>query len=131
MSFRLLLCQRTAGISTTDLIGRILNEDQHSHIQLLSQEPYDNESIELYAKYSTDKDAFTPLNTVYRYQDGIKLLIEGPSPKAGQSVAYVHGIWDLFTITHVNLLRAVKMTYDYTIVGIRNDWVNEYPALWS
>ncbi|CAG9831562.1 unnamed protein product [Diabrotica balteata] len=93
--------QRTAGVSTTDLVGRMLLLTRNHFKQGCSQ--------------------FLPTTQkIIQFSDG-------KSPKPGDRIIYVAGAFDLFHVGHLDFLEKAKEQGDYLIVGLHTDpVVNRY-----
>ncbi|XP_050502582.1 ethanolamine-phosphate cytidylyltransferase isoform X2 [Diabrotica virgifera virgifera] len=93
--------QRTAGVSTTDLVGRMLLLTRNHFKQGCSQ--------------------FLPTTQkIIQFSDG-------KSPKPGDKIIYVAGAFDLFHVGHLDFLEKAKEQGDYIIVGLHTDpVVNRY-----
>ncbi|XP_072382490.1 ethanolamine-phosphate cytidylyltransferase isoform X2 [Diabrotica undecimpunctata] len=93
--------QRTAGVSTTDLVGRMLLLTRNHFKQGCSQ--------------------FLPTTQkIIQFSDG-------KSPKPGDRIIYVAGAFDLFHVGHLDFLAKAKEQGDYLIVGLHTDpVVNRY-----
>ncbi|PHH85811.1 hypothetical protein CDD83_11142 [Cordyceps sp. RAO-2017] len=134
---RFKVVKRSPGISTTDLVGRMLlctkTHFIHSLKRVLAgEEGYGSpeerlaegrammERIELYA---TDQTAKAPGADVWfwdgpsdRQGDGesgggggsFSKLLGGPGPRPGQRIVYVDGGFDLFSSGHIEFLRKVE-----------------------
>ena len=102
---RMKITKRTEGISTTDILGRILDlKEQKSH------------KIEL-----SDK-AVRFVNKASMLEQFMKLR----QPEAGQKVVYVDGSFDLLHPGHVAMLKAAKERGDYLVVGVHeNDTITK------
>ncbi|RZC42487.1 CTP transf 2 domain containing protein [Asbolus verrucosus] len=100
--------QRTAGISTTGLVDRILTLEEQR---------------------DWTKSAFL-LTT-----EKIVQFSEGKPPKSGDVVVYVAGAFDLFHAGHLHFLEKARALGDYLIVGLYSDHVinqykgNNYPIM--
>uniref|UniRef100_A0A0N5ATI7 ethanolamine-phosphate cytidylyltransferase n=1 Tax=Syphacia muris TaxID=451379 RepID=A0A0N5ATI7_9BILA len=120
-------CQRTAGVSTTDLVGRmlLLTKTHHTHGDEL-----DSESRKRAQSLSTDKEAVSPWTRVSHFLPTTQTLMqfaEGRPPAPGDVVVYVCGAFDLFHIGHLCFLEEARKLGDYLIVGIHTDQaINEY-----
>ncbi|GMT10828.1 hypothetical protein PFISCL1PPCAC_2125, partial [Pristionchus fissidentatus] len=119
-------CKRTIGVSTTDLLGRML---MLSRIHHSSEDAIDKE-IERARSLSTSKCAESPWTRVSRFITSTRTLMEfsaGNKPKQGDKIVYVSGAFDLFHIGHLSFLEAARELGDYLIVGILSDQtVNSY-----
>lgn len=111
---RMKITKRTEGISTTDILGRILDlKEQKSHKQELS-----------------DK-AVRFVNKASMLEQFMKLK----QPEAGQKIVYIDGSFDLLHPGHVAMLKAAKERGDYLIVGVHeNDAITKrkgpgYPVI--
>uniref|UniRef100_A0A671RT08 ethanolamine-phosphate cytidylyltransferase n=1 Tax=Sinocyclocheilus anshuiensis TaxID=1608454 RepID=A0A671RT08_9TELE len=97
-------CKRTQGVSTTDLVGRmlLLTKSHHSNV--------DNTAYQLHT------DNFGKVRLTY-------------IPQPGDTIIYVAGAFDLFHIGHVDFLETVHKQAEkpYVIVGLHFDQeVNRY-----
>ncbi|KAI6200579.1 CTP:phosphoethanolamine cytidylyltransferase [Aphelenchoides besseyi] len=118
--------ERTAGISTTDLVGRmlLLTKTHHSHSDLF------NEHSERARSLSTCQEAQSPWTRVSSFIPTTKQIMqfaEGRPPAPNDVIVYVCGAFDLFHIGHLAFLEAARSLGDYLIVGLYNDQdINEY-----
>ncbi|XP_065176169.1 ethanolamine-phosphate cytidylyltransferase-like [Sycon ciliatum] len=112
-------CPRTKGVSTTNLVGRMLLLTKEHHrpatptLQSQSQEksPYTgtcSDSIDLTDEVQRD-------------------FLQGREPKEGDRVIYVAGAFDLFHAGHVEFLQKARAMGDFLVVGLHSDTdVNRY-----
>jgi len=100
--------KRTEGVSTTDLVERILQilrentssaEETKPHSPYTRSSPYVATSIKL-AQFSNKRE-ITPYD----------------------KVVYIDGSYDLFHVGHIEALKKAKELGDYLIVGIYDDYV--------
>jgi ethanolamine-phosphate cytidylyltransferase len=110
-------CKRTAGVSTTDLVGRMLlrsrpaaNEDQvadDAQITALSKAPQ------------------SPWTGVTKFiQSSKKIMQFGGATKEAlptDRIVYMPGAFDLFNNGHIAAMRAAKEQGEYLICGIHTD----------
>ncbi|KAJ8716047.1 hypothetical protein PYW08_013332 [Mythimna loreyi] len=119
--------QRTAGVSTTDLVGRML---------LLTREHFkrgDKEysvALEHSSNLGTDSTARSPYTGCSQFLPTTQKIIQfssGLSPKPTDKVVYVAGAFDLFHVGHLDFLEAAHKQGDFLIVGLHTDLeVNRY-----
>lgn len=100
---RMKVFKRTGGVSTTDLIGRLLSFG---------------------LKSDTTDDLYKPLSsqlltTGWR----LKEFCNDKVPLPGQKVVYIDGVWDVLHIGHVEALEIAKGRGDFLYVGIYDDAV--------
>jgi ethanolamine-phosphate cytidylyltransferase len=89
-------CKRTEGVSTTDLVKRMLLRKQNRR----------GEKAICDEKYTKDR---------------IELFDDHKSPKPGDRIVYVDGSFDMFHAGHAEFLRASKESGDFLIVGVHED----------
>ncbi|RVD83175.1 uncharacterized protein DFL_007574 [Arthrobotrys flagrans] len=132
---RFKIVKRTPGISTTDLVGRmLLCTKQHYIKSITSLIESDAETMQRFEMYATDSTGLAPGSVVWAYEPskipGIRELIAGIDPDEEQRVIYVDGGFDLFSSGQIEFLRLVveaeKNKYPskpppYVIAGIHDD----------
>jgi len=120
-------CQRTQGVSTTDLVGRMLLMSK-AHQQRGSQE------YEVSRRDSSDMSsgpaARSPWTGVSQFLPTNQRIVQFSnvrSPAADDKIVYVAGAFDLFHIGHLDFLEKCAEKGDYLIVGLHTDpVVNRY-----
>lgn len=120
-------CQRTQGVSTTNLVGRMLLLST-DHLQRGDQEykvgRRDSESM------SSDASARSPWTGVSQFLPTTQKILQFSNkkePKKTDKIIYVAGAFDLFHVGHLDFLEAVRKHGDYLIVGLHTDpVVNRY-----
>jgi ethanolamine-phosphate cytidylyltransferase len=95
---------RTEGVSTTDIVGRMLLLTKEHHMK---------------------KEDSSMLGSQSKFLTTTRLLqlfsADVTAPAPGMRVVYIDGAWDVFHPGHVALLKAAKERGDYLIVGIHGD----------
>ncbi|KAL9583831.1 MAG: hypothetical protein Q9212_002482 [Teloschistes hypoglaucus] len=132
---RFLVVKRTPGISTTDLVGRMLLCTRTHFVRSLSQflsgnegpgspEERSNAGMEMSQRikdYASDETGLQPGALVYSWEEpnstgqtnatavpgASKILVDGVHPQPGQRLVYVDGGFDLFSSGHIEFLRQV------------------------
>lgn len=99
---------RTEGVSTTDIVGRMLLMTKEHHYQGADDASY------LLGRQSK---FLTTSHMLRLFSAGIK------APNKGMKVVYMDGAWDMFHCGHAAILKAAKDRGDYLIVGIHGDAV--------
>jgi len=118
-------CQRTAGVSTTDLVGRMLLLTKEHHVS-------DNNHVsrERSSSISRDSTAHSPYTGISQFLPTTQKIIqfaEGKEPRPGDRIVYVAGAFDLFHVGHIHFLEKVAKEGEYVIVGLHTDKeVNRY-----
>jgi len=115
------------GISTTDLVGRmlLLTKNHHSALSQLSPE-HISTSKEL-GRCGSGVSPWTRVCQFLPTTNTIMQFAEGRQAKPTDRVVYVAGAFDLFHIGHLSFLEEAAKRGDYVIVGIHTDQsVNYY-----
>lgn len=119
--------QRTAGVSTTDLVGRmLLLTRQHFRQGALEYDVGKEHS----SKLGQDKAARSPWTGCSQFLPTTQKIIQfsdGAAPQPQDRIVYVAGAFDLFHVGHLDFLEAASAHGDYLIVGLHTDpVVNRY-----
>ncbi|PWA16964.1 hypothetical protein CCH79_00012697 [Gambusia affinis] len=120
-------CKRTQGVSTTDLVGRMLlmTKAHHSNMENTDyQQHTDN-----FGKGATVHSPWTGVSQFLQTSQKIIQFASGKEPQPGDAIIYVAGAFDLFHIGHVDFLEMVYKQAEraYVIVGLHFDQeVNRY-----
>ncbi|KAL5543427.1 hypothetical protein UlMin_007211 [Ulmus minor] len=116
--------KRTEGVSSTDIVGRILSfmrekkacEDQND------TSLNGNVHNEVPAKASHLSQFLPTSRRIVQFSNG-----KGPGPNA--RVVYIDGAFDLFHAGHVEILKSARQLGDFLLVGIHDDQtVSEHRA---
>ncbi|KAJ3345913.1 hypothetical protein HDU83_003586 [Entophlyctis luteolus] len=89
--------KRTQGVSTTELIGRMLKMTGEKGRPVCSESTFITTSAKI-AQFSSLR-----------------------RPKPSDKIIYVHGAFDLFHVGHIEFLKAARALGDFLIVGIHDD----------
>ncbi|KAL9428532.1 hypothetical protein AB3S75_030508 [Citrus x aurantiifolia] len=115
--------KRTEGVSSTDIVGRMLLcvrersiSDSHNHSSLQRQFSHGhNQKVEERGSGGTRVSHFLPTSRrIVQFSNG-----KGPGPDA--RIIYIDGAFDLFHAGHVEILRIARGLGDFLLVGIHND----------
>ena len=120
-------CRRTEGVSTTNLVGRMLlmtKEHFDRGIPICSVDP------NLLKSSSSDPSTHSPWTGVSHFLPTSQKIVQfsdGRESKPGDKVVYVAGAFDLFHIGLLDFIEKAKALGDYLIVGLHTDEeVNRY-----
>jgi ethanolamine-phosphate cytidylyltransferase len=113
-------CKRTQGVSTTELVGRMLlmTRNHHNH-----RKSFGGTSDAL----PKDVGSFTAPAKVSQFLPTSKRIVQfskGVEPKESDRVVYVDGTYDLFHVGHVEFLKRAKELGDFLVVGVHDDQVS-------
>ncbi|KAG0355620.1 Ethanolamine-phosphate cytidylyltransferase [Podila minutissima] len=111
-------CKRTAGVSTTDLVGRLLLLTRGHH-QHANTNGTDVEASRVQrTSGNVTESAFTE-----KQREMVALFSSGlREPEVGEKVVYMDGDFDLFHIGHTEILKRAKQELGgYVVVGIHDD----------
>jgi len=120
-------CHRTQGVSTTNLVGRMLLLST-DHMQRGDQEYIVDKTKS--DNMSSDSSARSPWTGVSQFLPTTQKILQFSNknePKKTDKILYVAGAFDLFHVGHLDFLEAVRKQGDYLIVGLHTDpVVNKY-----
>ncbi|KAJ1407206.1 Rossmann-like alpha/beta/alpha sandwich fold [Sesbania bispinosa] len=116
--------KRTEGVSSTDIVGRMLLcvrersiSDNHSHSSL--QRQFSNGRGQ---KFDDGVPASgTRISHFLPTSRRIVQFSNGRSPGPGARIVYIDGAFDLFHAGHVEILRLARERGDFLLVGIHTD----------
>uniref|UniRef100_A0A3Q1EVV2 ethanolamine-phosphate cytidylyltransferase n=1 Tax=Acanthochromis polyacanthus TaxID=80966 RepID=A0A3Q1EVV2_9TELE len=120
-------CKRTQGVSTTDVVGRMLLMTKAHHSNLVSF--YYQQHADNFGKGPKGHSPWTGVSQFLQTSQKIIQFASGKEPQPGDTIIYVAGAFDLFHIGHVDFLEMVYKQAErpYVIVGLHFDQeVNRY-----
>ncbi|XP_076458766.1 ethanolamine-phosphate cytidylyltransferase-like isoform X1 [Babylonia areolata] len=125
-------CKRTEGVSTTDLVGRMLLVTKTHHQQ--EKDEIDQASVGAISQVLSDSSVGpstrSPWTGVSQFLTTSRKIIqfaEGKDPNPGDKIIYVAGAFDLFHVGFLDFLEKVAALGDFVIVGLHTDpTVNRY-----
>lgn len=123
---------RTEGISTTDIVGRMLLMTKSHHNtdvddenkSKLSEEPKNEAMEKLLSKRKNVNHYFNRRSNFLTTSRIIRLFsagVQSPGPK--DRIVYLAGAWDMLHAGHISILEKARKFGEYVIVGIHNDAV--------
>lgn len=123
---RFVECRRTQGVSTTELVGRMLLMSK-DHSEMIDD--CDNDSKVEHKKAKVEN--FAGNNPRSPYTAGVSHFLttskrvlqfsNSKEPQAGDRVIYVDGGFDLYHLGHIEFLKEAKKLGDYLLVGVHDD----------
>ncbi|XP_026064167.1 ethanolamine-phosphate cytidylyltransferase isoform X2 [Carassius auratus] len=120
-------CKRTQGVSTTDLVGRMLLMTKAHHSNM-GRSDY-QQHTDNFGRGPKGHSPWTGVSQFLQTSQKIIQFASGKEPQPGDTIIYVAGAFDLFHIGHVDFLDAVSQLSEkpYVIVGLHFDQeVNRY-----
>ncbi|XP_029307374.1 ethanolamine-phosphate cytidylyltransferase isoform X1 [Cottoperca gobio] len=120
-------CKRTQGVSTTDLVGRMLLMTKTHHSNM--DNPDYQQHTDNFGKGPKGHSPWTGVSQFLQTSQKIIQFASGKEPQPGDTIIYVAGAFDLFHIGHVDFLEMVYKQAErpYVIVGLHFDQeVNRY-----
>nr|XP_054763001.1 ethanolamine-phosphate cytidylyltransferase-like isoform X1 [Lytechinus pictus] len=139
-------CKRTAGVSTTNIVGRMLlmtkthhmggelKEESDGNVSPRSKTLQASNSVESFNKMnlknglcSTMSSPYTGISQFLQTSNKIIQFAEGREPSPGDRIVYCPGAFDLFHVGHIDFLEQASKLGNYIIVGLHGDQeVNRY-----
>jgi len=114
---------RTEGISTTELVGRMLLMSK-DHLFPSSSSPVSSTPIS--NVNSRELSVHSPYTSMSHFLPTTRKIVqfsEAKSPKPTDKIVYIDGGFDLYHVGHVEAIRQAKQLGDYLIVGVHDDRV--------
>lgn len=126
--------KRTEGVSSTDIVGRMLLCTRDHHVNPNSDTPSEGAVDVSSAKaVATDDETSpssaaqpaTPFTRISTFLPTTRRLMQfaggSKAPKPGDRVVYCDGTFDLFHAGHIETLRRAREEGDFLLVGIHDD----------
>ncbi|XP_034249352.1 ethanolamine-phosphate cytidylyltransferase isoform X1 [Thrips palmi] len=118
---------RTAGVSTTDVVGRMLLLTREHFRQGEREYEVSRESSSTMGLDSTARSPWTRCSQFLPTTSKIIHFSDGKEPKPGDKIVYVAGAFDVFHVGHLDFLEQARKLGDFLIVGLHTDpVVNRY-----
>lgn len=115
--------KRTEGVSSTDIVGRMLLCTRDHHVGVQPESVVEDPQVSRVVKKTvTNKAPFTRAST---FLPTTRRLIQfaghTKAPKPGDRVVYCDGTFDMFHAGHIETLRKARECGDFLLVGIHDD----------
>ncbi|XP_043816176.1 ethanolamine-phosphate cytidylyltransferase isoform X2 [Manihot esculenta] len=118
--------KRTEGVSSTDIVGRMLLctrersiSDSHNHSSL--QRQFSHGHSPKFEDRGSGTGAGTRVSHFLPTSRRIVQFSNGKGPGPDARIVYIDGAFDLFHAGHVEILRVARGLGDFLLVGIHND----------
>ncbi|RZF48207.1 hypothetical protein LSTR_LSTR006174 [Laodelphax striatellus] len=119
--------KRTAGVSTTDVVGRMLLMTRQHFRRGPWEYEVEREGSSALGQDSAARSPWTGCSQFLPTTQKIIQFSEGKEPKPGDRVVYVAGAFDVFHVGHLDFLEKARKQGDFLIVGLHTDpVVNRY-----
>lgn len=116
---------RTEGVSTTDIVGRmLLCSTNHHHGRDRTGSDLSVSSLSRTSSVGDDTSIASqkPSSTFYTTSSLLQQFSLNARPrKDGERVVYIDGAWDMFHAGHGMILKKARTFGDYVIVGVHGD----------
>ena len=122
-------CRRTQGVSTTELVGKMLLMSKDHSEQLKEEDEGDDDAKTEFKKAKVEN--FAGSNPKSPYTSGVSHFLttskrvlqfsNAKEPQPGDRVIYVDGGYDLYHLGHIEFLKEAKKLGDYLLVGVHDD----------
>ncbi|KAE8737862.1 hypothetical protein FOCC_FOCC016674 [Frankliniella occidentalis] len=118
---------RTAGVSTTDVVGRMLLLTREHFRQGEREYEVSRESSSTMGMDSTARSPWTGCSQFLPTTSKIINFSNGKEPQPTDRIVYVAGAFDVFHVGHLDFLEQARKHGDFLIVGLHTDpVVNRY-----
>eukprot|EP00904_Undaria_pinnatifida_P000727 jgi/Undpi1/10655/HiC_scaffold_29.g13104.m1 len=110
---------RTEGVSTTDIVGRMLLQSRSHHSSRAT-----GQEIPRLASFNRRREPLQVRSKFLTTSWMLRLFSAGvQAPPKGARVVYIDGAWDMFHAGHVAILKQAREFGDYLIAGVHSDEV--------
>lgn len=104
---------RTEGVSTTDIVGRMLLNTKYHHQHADKSAPA--------SRASGDTPMAAPVRLLATNRMLRLFSVGHKDPQPGARVVYMDGAWDMFHAAHIETLKTARSFGDYLLVGVQGD----------
>ncbi|XP_050546699.1 ethanolamine-phosphate cytidylyltransferase [Daktulosphaira vitifoliae] len=119
--------KRTEGISTTDVVGRMLLMTRQHFYRGEKEYEIEKERSTIMGQDCLARSPWTGCSQFLPTTKKIIQFSEGTEPKPTDKVVYVAGAFDIFHVGHLDFLEKARQLGDFLIVGLHTDPViNQY-----
>ena len=123
---RMRVFKRTEGISTTDIIGKLLsvakdNRKRSYSKEMISASDLANEMKNLNADQLNEFQIGPVVSNFLTTSWRLVEFSNNKAPKKGDKVVYIDGAFDILHIGHIETLKAAKALGNFLYVGIHDD----------
>jgi len=113
--------KRTEGVSTTDLVGRMLLLTKDHHKNTSGIQSFDSKQLGSLSEGTSKHSPYTGISHFLPTSRKIVQFSEGREPKPNDKIVYIDGTYDLFHVGHSDILKLAKSMGDYLLVGVHDD----------
>ncbi|KAF2918642.1 hypothetical protein DAI22_08g071900 [Oryza sativa Japonica Group] len=113
--------KRTEGVSSTDIVGRILLTFKQKEAGSMEATTDANVAVNQNTGADTYDKVKSQLSNFLPTSRRIMQFSNGQAPLPGARVVYIDGAFDLFHAGHVEILRSARQLGDFLLVGVHDD----------
>ena len=119
---RLKVFKRTEGVSTTEIVGRLILGLEARIEKLDKTDPKNEEIIKDFNEYKEYKRQAKPVvSSFFATSHRINLFSDNKVPKENDRIIYIAGDFDILHIGHIKALKEAKKFGDFLYVGVFDD----------
>jgi len=119
---RFVIVPRTEGVSTTQLVNRMLEMTKDHHKKEDDKDMYGVKQDQVMSMAEgSEKSPYTGVSKFVPSSRKIVQFAQGREPTPDDKVVYVSGVFDLFHVGHIDFLEMAKKMGTYLIVGVLSD----------